>query len=78
MKVTSTTATSTPGTKKNPTISDYNDALKKIRIVDLVTWRLIGRCGDIRNYCVHSKERDPTPDEIDDVIRAAEKIIAEI
>ena len=64
--------------KKNPTISDYNDALKKIRIVDLVTWRLIGRCGDIRNYCVHSKERDPTPDEIDDVIRAAEKIIAEI
>lgn len=64
--------------KKNPTISDYNDALKNEKIIDVVLWRLIGRCGDIRNYCVHSKERDPTPDEIDDIIQDAEKIIAKV
>ncbi len=64
--------------KKNPSISDYNEALKKENIIDIVMWRLITRSGDIRNYCVHSKERDPTADEIDDIIRSAEKIIAEV
>jgi len=64
--------------KKNPTISDYNEALKKDNVIDTVMWRLISRCSDIRNYCVHSKEREPTSDEIDDLIRATEKIISEI
>ena len=64
--------------KKNPAISDYNDALKKKEIIDTIVWRHITRCGDIRNLCVHAKERDPTPDEIDDIIRGAEKVIAEV
>jgi len=64
--------------KKHPGISDFNDLLKKGKIIDTTTWRLIQRCSDIRNYCVHDKERDPTPDEVDDLIRAAEKIITEV
>lgn len=64
--------------KKNPSISDYNEALKKDKVIDTVTWRLITRCADIRNYCVHSKERGPKPDEVDDIIRGAEKIISEV
>lgn len=64
--------------KSNPSISDYNDLLKSDKVIDMATWRLLQRSADIRNYCVHSKERDPKPDEIDDIIRSAEKIISEI
>lgn len=64
--------------KKNPTISDYNEKLKKEDIIDLPTWRLIQRLGDIRNLSAHSKEREPTKDEIEDLIRGCEKLIAEV
>jgi hypothetical protein len=64
--------------KKAPCMTDYNDDLKEQKIIDIAMWRLIQRCGDIRNYCVHPKEREPTPDEIDDIVRAAEKILSEV
>lgn len=64
--------------KKNPCMADYNDDLKDQKIIDIAMWRLIQRCGDIRNYCVHPKEREPTLDEIDDIIRASEKILSEV
>ncbi len=64
--------------KKNLSIADYNDALKSKDVLDLSTWRLIQRLGDIRNLSAHPKERDPTGDEIEDLIRGCEKIIAEI
>lgn len=67
-----------PFKKKNPAISDYNEDLKEQKIIDVPMWRLIQRCGDIRNYCVHSKDREPTSDEIDDIIKAAEKILSEV
>jgi hypothetical protein len=44
----------------------------------LPTWRLIQRLGDIRNLSAHSKEREPTKDEIEDMIRGCEKLIAEV
>lgn len=65
-------------TKANPTISDFNEALKSKELIDLPTWRLIQRLGDIRNMSVHSKEREPKPDEIEDLIRGCEKLIAEL
>jgi uncharacterized protein (UPF0332 family) len=64
--------------KKNPCMSDYNDELKEHKVIDIAMWRLIQRCGDIRNYCVHPKEREPTVDEVEDIIRAAEKILSEV
>jgi hypothetical protein len=64
--------------KANPTISDYNEELKNKGIVDIPAWRLIQRLGDIRNLAVHSKEREPTKDEIGDLIRGCEKLIAEL
>jgi len=63
--------------KQNPTISDFNESLKKNEIIDVPTWRLIQRLGDIRNLCVHSKDREPTIDEVEDLIRGCEKLIAE-
>jgi len=64
--------------KINPTISDFNEELKKNEIIDIPTWRLIQRLGDIRNMSVHSKEREPSKDEIEDLFKGIEKIIAEI
>jgi hypothetical protein len=65
-------------TKRNPTISDYNDAFKKSGVYDVPKWRLIQRLGDIRNYCGHKKEREPTEVEVDDLIIGTEKVIKEV
>lgn len=61
--------------KRNPHISDYNDLLKKESIIDTPNWRFIQRLGDIRNLCVHKKDREPTGDEVDELIKGTEKII---
>jgi hypothetical protein len=36
-------------TKKKPTLSDFNDALKSSSVIDQQTWRFIQHLGDIRN-----------------------------
>ena len=64
--------------KETPTISDLNDALKTAGVFDVPEWRFIQRLGDIRNLCVHSKKREPTKDEVEDLIRGAEKVIKTI
>lgn len=61
--------------KKNPTITTYNDLLKNSEIIDVPTWRFIQRLGDIRNLCTHVKERDPTKEEIDELIKGVKKIV---
>lgn len=65
-------------TKQNPTISDFNEELKKANIIDVPTWRLIQRLGDIRNLSVHSKDREPTVSEVQDLIIGCEKLLAEL
>jgi hypothetical protein len=64
--------------KKNITISDANDALKDHSVYDVPIWRLIQRLADIRNLCAHSKDREPKPDEVEDLIIGTEKIIKEV
>lgn len=61
--------------KKSPTISDLNDALKNAEVYDTPRWREIQRLGDIRNYAGHDKERDPTEEEVMELIRGTEKVI---
>ena len=60
--------------KKNPTIADYNDALKDT-VYDTIEWRRIQRLGDIRNLCDHNKDREPTKDEVDELISGTERTI---
>jgi hypothetical protein len=62
-------------TKKIPTISDWNDKLKEQGIFDLPTWRGLQRLNDLRNICCHPKEREPVKEEVDELIRGAEKIV---
>lgn len=60
--------------KKNPHISDYNEALKGENVIDIPNWRFIQRLGDLRNLCVHKKDREPVKDEVDELIKGVAKI----
>lgn len=64
--------------KKSPTINDYNGLLKDNNVIDIPTWRLIQRLGDIRNLCDHNKDEEPTKDNITDLINGTDKIIKTI
>lgn len=59
--------------KKHPTISEYNDLLKSDSVIDVPTWRQIQRLGDLRNLSDHGKDRDPTKEEIEELISGTEK-----
>lgn len=62
-------------TKKNSSISDFNDILKSSEVYDTPTWRKIQHLGDIRNLCDHGKSREPRHDEVDELISGVEAII---
>ena len=59
--------------KNNPAISDFNDLLKNGGVLDTPSWRQIQRLGDIRNLCDHNKEREPTKEEVEELISGVEK-----
>ena len=59
--------------KQHPTISDLNDALKNGSVIETPTWRGIQRLGDLRNLCDHNKNREPSPDEVAELIGGVEK-----
>lgn len=61
--------------KKNPCINDYNELFKEQNVYDNVTWRLIQRLADIRNLCDHNKDREPTSEEVEELINGVDKII---
>ena len=60
--------------KKTPTLSDYNDKLKKEELIDLPKFRFNQHLGDLRNICAHSKERAPTEDEVRDLLDGVKKV----
>ena len=59
---------------KNPHISDYNEALKEAQIIDVPAWRFIQHLTDLRNLCDHKKQREPKPEEIEDLISGVDKV----
>ncbi|TVX95189.1 hypothetical protein [Cohnella terricola] len=62
-------------TKKNPTISDLNDPLKSEGIYDVPTWRKIQLLADIRNICSHQKDKDPSKEQVTELIDGVNTII---
>jgi hypothetical protein len=60
--------------KQHPTISDFNDLLKSSGVLDVPAWRNVQRLGDLRNLCDHNKHRDPTKEEIEELIDGVEKL----
>lgn len=60
--------------KKNPTISDFNEALKAGSIIDLPQWRFIQHLADIRNLCDHGRTQEPTTEQVNDLLQGAKKV----
>jgi len=60
--------------KKKPTISDYNYLLKENDVIDVPTWRFIQLLADLRNLCDHKREKEPTKDDVEELINGIEKI----
>ena len=60
--------------KKDPTVSDLNDLLKSAGVLDIPAWRSVQRLGDLRNLCDHNKHREPTSDEVLEMIDGVEKL----
>lgn len=61
--------------KKAPTINDFNQMLKDDGVIDTPTWRFIQLLADLRNLCDHSKDREPSKEEVNDLISGVTKVI---
>jgi hypothetical protein len=59
--------------KKHPAINDLNELLKNNNTIDVPMWRQIQRFADIRNLCDHNKDREPTKEEVMELIDGIEK-----
>lgn len=64
--------------KRNPAISDYNQALKDNDIIEIAEWRRIQLLTDIRNKCDHANLDEPTEDDIDDLISGTNKVLKSV
>ena len=63
---------------KTATISKLNAVLKEAGLLELADWRRIQLLGDLRNKCDHQKEKDPTRDDVTDLINGVAKIIKKV
>ena len=63
-----------PVKKNDPTINDLNQLLKDNGIIETPNWRSIQYLGDLRNRCDHKKQKEPTKEEIEELIQGVEKI----
>jgi len=61
--------------KKNPSISDLNQALRDKSITTVPQWRFVQHLADIRNICDHAKGREPTKEEIESLVSGSEKVL---
>ncbi|MEO1776034.1 MAG: hypothetical protein AAFS07_13880 [Pseudomonadota bacterium] len=64
--------------KKSPSISDFNDHLKSVGVLDTPHWRRIQSYGDIRNSCDHPRERDPKKEDVEDLISGTKRVMKEL
>ena len=64
--------------KKNPGISDLIQLLKDGSVITVAQWRFIQSLADIRNLCDHAKGREPTKDEIVDLVAGTEKTLKQV
>ena len=63
---------------RNPGITDLASQLKSDGKIDLPVFKRIELLGSIRNYCDHQKDRDPTEQEVKDLISGTEWLIKSV
>jgi hypothetical protein len=61
-------------TKKNPSLGDLYDLLKKEEVIEVTTWRFIQHLADLRNLCDHNKDQEPTTEDVSELIKGVDKI----
>ena len=61
--------------KKNPTIADLNEPLKRQSIYGLALWRKIQYLADLRNLCAHKKNEEATEEQVTELINGVNAII---
>lgn len=61
--------------KKNSSINDYNELLKSNGVIEVPKWRYIQLLGDLRNLCDHKKDREPTKEEIEKLLKGVNEIM---
>jgi len=61
-------------TKKKPTINDYNQLLKDNNVIEIKDWSFIRHLADLRNLCDHKKKKEPTKEDIEELINGVDKI----
>jgi len=61
--------------KKHASIGDLNQVLKDAAIIDIAKWRFVQHLADIRNLCDHKAVREPTNDDIAELVEGVAKII---
>ena len=64
--------------KRNPAISDFNQALKDNNVIEIAQWRRVQLLADIRNTCDHAKGNEPSKEDIDDLISGTNKVLKTI
>lgn len=60
--------------KRNPQISDLNEALKNGSVIEIPQWRFIQHLGDLRNLCAHDKQTEPTKEQVEDLLAGVSRI----
>jgi len=61
--------------KSHPSIADFYELLKEAGVIDTPRWRFIQQLGDLRNLCDHHKNREPTKDDVLELVEGVEKVI---
>jgi hypothetical protein len=64
--------------RKKPQLGNLNEALKTAEVYDVPQWRRVQRLADLRNLCGHDGEREPTKDEVEELVRGVEKVVATV
>lgn len=65
-------------TKKSPGISDLIQMIKDGNIITLAQWRFIQSLADTRNLCDHAKGREPTKEEITELVEGTVKTLKQV
>jgi len=60
--------------KKHQTIADLNEALKSAQVIETPQWRFNQHLADIRNLCDHNKQKEPTSEQVSDLIEGVSKV----
>ncbi|MCY4436874.1 MAG: hypothetical protein OXE05_06015 [Chloroflexi bacterium] len=60
--------------RKNAKISNMNDDLKDANVVDTHEWRFIQHLADLRHLCAHDRKKEPTADQIEDLLAGVAKV----